>query len=270
MNQEKLLHFLYETPIGRIILKPATLPVVSRLAGKYLDSSLSRHHIKGFIKSNGIDMSQFEDCDYPTFNSFFTRRLKPSARHFSGEKGAFICPCDSRLSAYEITSDDPCFFIKGAPYSVSTLLGGDPVAKEFAGGSMLVFRLQKDDYHRYCFFDSGRIIQKPVHIKGVFHTVNPISLGKYNFFHQNSREYTVLQTDSFGKAVYCEIGAMLVGRIVNYPTESFKAGEEKGYFEFGGSTVAILIDKNRKINGRFYENTAAGIETRVYIGENLN
>lgn len=215
-------------------------------------------------------MTQFEDIDYPTFNSFFTRRLKPSARSFSKEEGAFVCPCDSLLSAYEITPDDPCFFIKGAPYSVTTLLGGDPVAKEFCGGSMLVFRLQKDDYHRYCFFDSGRVIRKPRHIKGVFHTVNPISLGKYNFFHQNSREYTVLQTNSFGKAVYCEIGAMLVGRIVNYPKDNFVSGEEKGYFEFGGSTVAVLIDKNHRIDGRFYKNTADGIETRVWIGENLN
>ncbi len=267
MNQNKALGFLYHNAFGRIILKPLTFSPVSKLAGKYMDSSLSKHRIKKFIKENSIDMSEYADCEYNSFNSFFTRKIKREARVISKE--GFACPCDSRLSAFEIT-DDLCFFIKGAPYSVKTLLDGDSVADEFSGGSVLVFRLCVDDYHRYSFFDSGRVVKQPRHIKGVFHTVNPISLGKYNFFHQNSREYTVIETNNFGKAVYCEIGALLVGRIVNHTVDTFNVGDEKGFFEFGGSTVVVLLSKQYRIGGKYYENTRNGVETVVKLGQRLD
>lgn len=267
MKQSSALAFLYHTAFGRMILKPLTRPFVSRTVGKYMDSRLSRHRIKGFVRSNGIDMSEYVPCEYGSFNEFFRRQIKPEVRPIAPD-GSFVCPADSRLSAYEITPE-LCFFVKGAPYSVGTLLGGDSVAEEYAGGSCLVFHLCVDDYHRYGYFDSGRTLCKPKHIDGVLHTVNPISLGKYNFFHQNSREYTVLETKHFGKAVYCEIGALMVGRIVNHEKEAFSAGEEKGYFEFGGSTVIVLLKRGFGVARRFYENTKNGEETRVKYGEAL-
>lgn len=212
-------------------------------------------------------MTQFEDRRYSSFNDFFTRALKPDARDIAPPE-RFICPCDSALSAYEITPE-LTFFIKGAPYSVSTLLGGDEAANDFSGGSCLIFRLRVEDYHHYHYFDEGRTVKGPVAIGGVLHTVNPISLGRYNYFHQNSREYTVVDTLHFGRAVYCEIGAMMIGRIVNLKNKGFHGGDEKGYFEFGGSTVVVLLNKNHRINSRFYENTSAGIETEVKFGQPL-
>ncbi len=266
MNQEKLLNFLYHNAFGRIILKPLTLPFVSKLSGLYMNSGLSKHRIKKFIKQNRIDMGDYEEKEYTSFNEFFTRKLKPGARPISDSE--FVSPADSRLSAYKL-NENSVFFIKGAPYSAETLIGGDPIYKDFANGSCLVFRLCVDDYHRYGFFADGRVLEPPKHIKGVFHTVNPLSLGKYNFFHQNSREYTLLETQSFGKAVYCEIGAMLVGKIKNLPVTEFSKGDEKGFFKFGGSTVVVLTDKDHPINQIYYENTEKNIETKVKYGQNL-
>jgi phosphatidylserine decarboxylase len=63
---------------------------------------------------------------------------------------------------------------------------------------------------------------------------------------------------------------MMVGRIVNHPAATFCRGDEKGYFEFGGSTVVLVLGKNcAKPEDCFFENTAAGLETRVYCGETL-
>ena len=42
-----------------------------------------------------------------------------------------------------------------------------------------------------------------------------------------------------------EVGAMMVGRIVNHDKKQCFKGEEKGYFEFGGSTVIILLKENQ-------------------------
>ena len=48
----------------------------------------------------------------------------------------------------------------------------------------------------------------------------------------------------------------------------FERGEEKGMFEFGGSTVVLLLKKDAAvIDSDIMENSAAGAETRVRIGE---
>lgn len=268
MDQNRQLGFLYGTPFGRCILKVLVRPWVSKTVGAYMNSGLSKHRVKRFIAENGIDMSSYEDREYTSFNDFFTRRLRPGARVVTDEPGAFVCPCDSRLSAYRVTPE-LTFFIKGSPYSVSSLLGGDGIADSFSGGSCLVFRLCVDDYHRYCRFDSGSERYRR-RIPGVLHTVNPISLGRYNFFTMNSREYAVLDTKHFGVAAQAEIGAMMVGRICNKAPEDFRAGDEKGYFEFGGSTVAVLLGKGYQIRDEFYAATLSGEEIRVLYGQKLS
>jgi phosphatidylserine decarboxylase len=148
------------------------------------------------------------------------------------------------------------------------LINNEELAAEYIGGICLIFRLTVDDYHRYCYFDNGTKGNNTF-IKGVLHTVNPIALGKYNIYKRNSREYTVLETENFGKAVQDEVGALLVGRIKNlHQTHTFKRGEEKGMFEFGGSTVVLLLKNNTAvIDDDIINNTKANIETVVRMGE---
>lgn len=156
---------------------------------------------------------------------------------------ALIAPCDGRLSAYRIT-DQSEFRIKNSVYSVQTLLGNDPRASLFRGGTCLVFRLCVDDYHRYHFFDDCTI-EPSRFIPGVLHTVRPIALEHTDVFHQNCREATFLHTAHFGLAAQIEVGAMLVGRICNHPPRpNIHRGDEKGCFLYGGSTVVLLLLPN--------------------------
>ena len=47
-----------------------------------------------------------------------------------------------------------------------------------------------------------------------------------------------------------------------------RRGEEKGYFEFGGSTIILLIQKDKVAPlDRIVENSRKDIETRVRQGE---
>ena len=143
------------------------------------------------------------------------------------------------------------------------------LADEFIGGNLLIFRLTVDDYHRYSYPASGKK-GKNIHIKGVFHTVNPIALEKYNFYKRNSREYTVLDTIEFGKMIMVEVGAIMVGKIKNHHQEyEFKRGEEKGYFEFGGSTIVLITKDNIKIDDDIISNTNNGDESIVKLGEKV-
>ena len=127
-----------------------------------------------------------------------------------------------------------------------------------------------DDYHRYCYIDNGSK-SRNIHIDGELHTVNPIALGRYNIYKRNSREYTVLHTENFGDAVQVEVGAMLVGRIVNHDGEGkIRRGTEKGMFEFGGSTIVMLFEKDRiSIDSDILRNSANGDETVVKYGEKI-
>ena len=264
------LSFLYRTLPGRMCLSVLTQPAVSQLAGMYMSSPLSKGMIAGFVRRNKIDMRDYEARDYRSFNDFFTRKVKPGRRPFDPDPRALIAPADARLSAYTI-DDRSVFFIKGTPYSVATLLRDRVQARAFRGGTCLIFRLTVGDYHRYCFFDDGVLLPGGRYIPGVLHTVNPVALGRYDIYKENSRAVTPLRTRSFGYAVQVEVGAMLVGRICNVQTHGrFARGQEKGYFEYGGSTIVLLLQKGAaELRPDVVRNTADGVETRVRQGERI-
>ncbi len=263
------LKFLYYNAFGGLILRLITRRWVSKLAGAFLNTRLSKSRIKGFIKKNNIDMSEYLDEEYKSFNAFFTRHIKPELRPFDMTPTALTSPCDSKLTVFPITEDGQ-FEVKGFNYTVETLLGDSELAAQFIGGQCLVFRLTVTDYHRYMFFDGGEA-RNSKFIKGRLHTVQPTALARRRVFTENCREITVLETDNFGTAVQVEVGAMMVGKIVNgRGAGRFERGEEKGYFEFGGSTVIVLLQKDTAaIDEEILSNSSEGYETVVKCGEKI-
>ena len=73
----------------------------------------------------------------------------------------------------------------------------------------------------------------------------------------------------FGDVLMMEVGALLVGRIVNHHGKATVArGQEKGYFQFGGSTVVLLLEKGRVcIDEDILANSKDSAETVVRLGE---
>ena len=268
-GQNKILNLLYNTKTGRFFLKILTRPALSGIVGKFMDSPVSVPLVRPFIKRNNIDMSQFRNEKYKSFNIFFTRKIRPECRPVNTSPDSFISPCDSKLTVYEIKGRNNIFRIKNSCYRISDLIGDKKLAELYSGGYCMIFRLGVDDYHRYCFPDGGTQSGN-LFIKGELHTVNPITVGKYNIYRRNSRERTVLHTENFGDIIQVEVGAMLVGRICNNNIEKFRRGDEKGKFEYGGSTIVILVKKGQiKIDHDISENSAKGIETAVKYGEQI-
>ena len=261
--------FLYRNPCGRVILKVATLPTVSKIAGWFMDRKISSIAINRFVKKNNIDVKEYEERKYKSYNDFFTRKIKDEVRKFDKNKNSLISPCDSKLTAYEI-NDKSVFKIKDSYYKIEDLLKNKKLADKYKNGLCLIFRLCVDDYHRYCYIDDGEK-EKNTFIKGVLYTVRPVALENYNIYKENSREYTILHTDNFGDVVHIEVGATIVGRIKNHHQEyKFTKGEEKGMFEFGGSTIVLLLEKDKvNIDKEILDNTKDGFETIVKIGEKI-
>ena len=253
------LNFLYNTIIGRIILKIATTKMIANIYAKYMNSKLSIKKINKFIKVNNIDMDDYVTKKYHSFNDFFMREIKPGKRKISD---GLIAVCDSKLSVYKIDKDSS-FKIKDSIYTINELIGEEREYKY-----ALIFRLAVDDYHHYVFPDDGKV-EKTKHIKGVLHTVQPIALKKYKVFHENDREITFLNCKNLKDVCYIEVGAMMVGKIVNEKIIDFKKGDEKGHFEFGGSTIIMLINKELNIDKKIIDNSSRDIETIVKLGEKI-
>ena len=268
-RQEKLLSLLYGSAAGRVLLKPLTAPVVSRLGGWFLSTGVSRVLIKPFIRANGIDMTQFEPVSYRSYNEFFSRKIRPEARPVDMDPKHLISPCDSKLTALPI-GEDTVFTLKHTAYTVSSLLKSDTLAKRYAGGYALIFRLTVDDYHRYCYVAEGEKSEN-TRIPGVLHTVNPIANDHFPIYKENSREYSILHTAKFGDILMMEVGALLVGRIVNHhEAAEVTRGQEKGYFQFGGSTVVLLTEPGSVIiDEDILHNSREGTETIVRYGEKI-
>lgn len=263
------LHFLYKTIPGRLLLKPLTSPQVSKLCGRFLDSRLSSFLIKSFVKKNQIKIEDYQTESIHSFNEFFRRKIKDGLRTFDYSPEKLTAPCDGLLSVWNIEEADGTVIpVKQSQYTVASLLQNPELAATYQGGLCLVFRLCVNHYHRYAYADSGRK-GRNIFIPGVLHTVRPVALQSLPVFVENSREYTLIESSVFGPLIQMEVGAMLVGRIVNHEEEALvKRGEEKGFFEYGGSTIILLIQKDKaKINPELLENSGLGIESPVKMGQ---
>ena len=250
--------------------KVLILPGLSRAAGRFLDTPASKFLISPFVKRANIDLSEYEADSFTCFNDCFTRKIKPGLRPVDMSPDALISPCDGLLSVYRV-EDGAVLPVKQSRYTLPSLLGGDPVWREFSNGWALIFRLCVDNYHRYCYMDFG-LKEKNVFIPGRLHTVRPIALEAVPVFTENSREYTLIHGDSLGDFIQMEVGALLVGKIKNHESEAAKVekGVEKGMFLYGGSTVIALLSENSaKIDEIYIENTANGVETPVKYGQKI-
>lgn len=263
------IRFLYGTPLGRMCLKWLVQPSFSQRVARLLSAPVSRRLIRPYIRRHHILMEGYERVEYRSFNDFFTRRRLPEALDIDSTPDHLISPCDGLLTAYRLTPE--CRFrIKHCTYSVEELLRDRLLAERYAGGLCLIFRLTPRHYHRYCYIDDGRR-GETFTLPGLLHSVRPLCCGAYPVYVQNQREYTVIDTVHFGSVIQVEVGALLVGRICNETGRGLvRRGQEKGHFEFGGSTVLLLLEPGRaELEDQILRRTARGQEYPVRQGQQI-
>lgn len=266
-TSSRKLRFLYNRKVGRIFLKFFISHICAKIAAKFINSRVSRRRMNKFIKKNQLDLDDFEEKVYKSYNDIFTRKLKPHLIDIDYDEDRFIAPADSKLSIYPI-KENLRVNIKDSDYTLNEMVENNIDLAEFSNGFCLVFRLSANDYHRYCYVDSGSLIDS-YKVKGKLHTVQSIS-EDYEIYKKNSRVVSILDTKNFSKLIQIEVGAMAVGRIINHPLQTFKKGEEKGFFELNGSTIVILVKDNIiKIDDDILDHNEKSIETKVRYGEGI-
>ena len=261
-ENNKSLNFLYHTTLGRIILKLIYNRWISNMVGFFLNLKISKPMIKKYINKYDIDMSLYKETEYESFNEFFKRELKEIKK--TDNRNDLISICDSKISVYKIEKD-LILNIKNSKYTLEELIK-DKVGSEYEDGICIIYRLEPKDYHHYIFNDDGIILSNKK-INGKLHTVNPIVYDKYQVFTENKREVTFLKTTHLDQVIQIEVGALCVGRIKNLDVQQFERYDEKGYFEFGGSTIIQLFKKDVvEINEEIMNATKEDIETQVTVG----
>ena len=258
------VRFLYSTAPGRMLLLMIQKLHADRLAVLYLRSRRSRRFAARYARKNGIALSREDRQRYRSFRDFFARERE--GVEIDLDPTHLISPCDGYLSAYEIRPDSS-FSIKNSHYSVKDLLEDEELASRYEGGICLVFRLCASDYHHYCYIDDCRVGRSHF-IPGKLHSVQPIACEKYPVFVLNRRSWCLMETENFGPVVQTEIGALIVGGIVNHDEDALvRRGAEKGRFELAGSTIVLLFEPGRvSLRPELGDIMLSGREARVEQG----
>ncbi|MFY0685779.1 MAG: phosphatidylserine decarboxylase [Cyclobacteriaceae bacterium] len=270
---ERLIKFLYDNPFG----KKAVLPIakrkfISEWYGRKMNRPSSIKKIKEFVEDLQIDMTEYQQSisEFISFNDFFYRKLKPGTRPI-GE--GMVSPGDGKLIAFENISEVGNFFVKGRSFDLAEFLNDESLAESYRDAAMIILRLAPNDYHRYHFPYDGRPSEAHK-IKGKYLSVSPHALFS-NFakvFCENKREICTLRTRDKGDVLLIPVGATMVGSIIEtyQPDQPVLKGDEMGYFAFGGSTVVMLIDKDKiTIDEDLLSNTRNQMETFVRMGEQI-
>ena len=220
--------------------------------------------IRWFIRRYGVDMNEASNPDpksYVSFNSFFTRDLKPGVRPLAAAD--LICPVDGAISQFGRIEAGRIFQAKGHDYTATALLGGDAaLAAHFHGGHFATLYLSPKDYHRIHMPAGGRLLRM-MHVPGELHSVSPETAAKVpGLFARNERVVCVFDGDDLmpGPWVLVLVGATVVGSMatvwhgqVNPPRPGtvrdwryadqrieLAQGAEMGRFMLG-STVVLLF-----------------------------
>jgi phosphatidylserine decarboxylase len=267
-----LLKFFYKNRFGRSLRRVVNTGWLNNVCGWYQNLYISRYKIKSFVKKHGINTEEIEKPinQYRSFNEFFIRKLNPQARPIDNNPNVIISPVDGSLLVVPDISNDIEFFVKNKKFNLEKFLRNNVLAKKYSAGTLFVFRLAPQDYHRF-HFPTLCIPSKYHVIKGIYESVNPlVYLHGVQPLTENERHLTILQTERFDKILMVTVGALLVGRIVEtyVPNQLNEKGKEAGYFEFGGSTLVLLFKQNViKAQKHIVKNSHKGIETAVKMGQ---
>jgi phosphatidylserine decarboxylase len=274
--------------INRLKVLPQYLlpkQLLTSLAGRFASQargSTTTSVIRWFVKKYQVNMAEALNPDissYATFNDFFTRALKPSARPLTVAE--LICPVDGAISQFGDVKQDQIFQAKGHSYSTTALVGGDSaLAGQFQNGSFATIYLSPRDYHRIHMPCDGTLTRM-IYVPGDLFSVNPTTArGVPGLFARNERVVCVFDTDKEkgkGPFVLVLVGATIVGSMatvwhgqINPPRSadirewryddeliSLKQGDEMGRFMLG-STVVMLFPESRSKTMAFNPTWEAG------------
>jgi phosphatidylserine decarboxylase len=246
----------------------------SRLYGWYYRQTWTKSKISAFATAMRIDLSELTKPleSFGSFSEFISREINLSQRKINDNPDICVSPVDGRIMVYPHINADSSFCIKNGLFNLRTLLQDQVLADRYHGGALATFRLYLADYHHFHFPVDG-LAHESRSIPGRYYATSPYSVQyPVPFYGVNHRMLTLVESERFGLVTLMEIGAFTVGSICQHysPDERVSKGQHKGWFELGGSSLALLFERNAiRFDSDLCANTEAGIETYVRMGESI-
>ncbi|WP_028583353.1 phosphatidylserine decarboxylase family protein [Desulfogranum mediterraneum] len=198
---------------------------------------------------------------FSSWDDFFTRQFRPGRRPLAGPEDDAVIANACESAPYRIRSGVKLrdrFWIKAQPYSLQHMLAQDPLAEQFAGGTVYQAFLSALSYHRWHSPVSGRIVKTRL-IDGSYYA-EALSEGYDPAGPNNSQGY-ITQVASRGlifiQADNPEIGLMAVmfvgmaevssNEITVFAGQHVRKGDPLGTFHFGGSTHTLIFRPGVKL-----------------------
>jgi phosphatidylserine decarboxylase len=199
-----------------------------------------------------VDLSDAREAGpYPSFDAFFTRRLRDGCRPIS--TADVVSPADGLLSVVGPV-DSGQIAVKRQTYDVAELLGSGVDGAKYEGGAFCVVYLSPRDYHRVHAPVDGSISL----VRGITGDLYPVnSIGERHvtgLFVRNNRVVVFIDTPAHGRVAVVLVGATIVGRIsvtmipepavppgdTVLPSLPVRRGDELGMFHLGSTAVVLF------------------------------
>ena len=247
--------------------------LISELIGFFAKSQnqyIKTFFIRNFHKTYNVNMQEAVHEDlafYPSFNSFFTRPLKPELRPIEKNTHSIISPADGVVSQIGNIKSGKIIQAKGVHFNLLSFLGNDrEYFQKFKEGVFCTIYLSPKDYHRVHMPCDGKLI-KTIHVPGRLFSVAKHAVNKIkNLYARNERLICKFKNEMTSFSVIF-VAAINVSSIEvswkgeaspPYPKKTISSnyskkkitydkGEEFGMFK-SGSTVIILFDATVEIS----------------------
>ncbi len=218
--------------------------------------------IRGFSAVFSVDTQEAliaEPEGYASFNAFFTRKLRPGARHFDLRPAALLCPADGTIAQAGHAAAGQLLQAKGMNFSAAELLGDAKLAAALADAAFVTVYLAPYNYHRVHMPVDGTLVRTRF-IPGKLYSVNARTTATIaNLYAVNERlvcEFAgprgpcavvlvgAMNVASISTAWGGEIfppgdGLMVTSEHSDGPAINLQQGRYLGHFNMG-STVVVL------------------------------
>jgi phosphatidylserine decarboxylase len=244
--------------------------------------------IKLMTKIYGINISEAksEDVeDYPHFNAFFTRELKPDARPIDWTLDSWCSPVDGVVSHSSSIKENQIIPAKGHPFTLEALLGGDiNYAKKFKNGDSAVIYLSPKDYHRIHMPCDASLVSM-TYVPGDLFAVNPATVRNIPGLFARNERLIIRFKNEHGHFCLIMVGAIFVGSMEtvwqgkvtpeyeptiqhwDYKDQNIKLNkaDELGRFNMGSTVVLLTPEGTMNELGKISNN--APIQMGQYLAK---
>lgn len=252
---------------------------IARRLAYSTDPKVKTRLISAVIAKFGVDMSEAADPNpenYPSFNAFFTRALKPGARTADPNRNVLLQPADGKVSQCGAIDGDVIFQAKGKSFTTAALLGDAQLAKAFENGEFATIYLSPKDYHRVHMPWDGTLTET-LHVPGRLFSVGPAAVNTVDgLFARNERLVCMFDTD-FGPMAMVMVGALLVSGVEtvwsgveipaygdritrkDYRGQNIKLARfaEMARFNYGSTVIVLLPKGAAKLDANLHHESPA-------------